>query len=196
MVRPFGVILAGGASSRMGRDKALVEVAGSSMIEWVAQALGAVCSGLVVAGRPDGVGPLPGIGDPVSERRGPLSGLASSLEYAEQGDVLVVAVDQPWVRPTTLQGLAEMASVLPVIPLDRDGVRQTTCARYPTSMLSVALDELYSGGSIQSAIDRTAFTPVTPETWEPWGEDGRSWFSVDTDEALAAGLERFGPPAG
>jgi hypothetical protein len=32
---------------------------------------------------------------------------------------------------------------------------------------------------------------VTPDTWVSWGEDGRSWFSVDTTEDLAVGLRRF-----
>ena len=46
-----GVVFAGGFSSRMGTDKALVEVSGRPMIEWVADALSAVCDSVVVAGR-------------------------------------------------------------------------------------------------------------------------------------------------
>ena len=43
MLRPIGVMLAGGASSRMGTDKATVEVAGRPMSAWVLDALSAVC---------------------------------------------------------------------------------------------------------------------------------------------------------
>ncbi len=180
----------------MGRDKAFVEVAERPMVEWVGDALGSVSPGVIIAGRPDGIGPIPGIGDPVSERRGPLSGLAAALEYAETGDVLVCAVDQPWIRVDTLAALADVESDLPVVPIDREGARQTTCARYPTSLLSVALDELYHGGSLQSALDRSAFTPIGPDVWSSWGEDGRSWYSADSPTALETGLATFGPPSG
>lgn len=179
----------------MGTDKAFVEVAGRPLIDWVIAALTPVCSEIVIAGRPDGIGPVPGIGDPIAERRGPLSGVAAALEHAGQGTVLVVAVDQPWIRSETLEHLAEVESELAVVPVDSSGVRQTTCARYPTSMLPVALDELLAGGSIQSVVDRTAFVPIGPDLWRGWGEDGRSWYSVDTPDAVAQGLEKFGEPS-
>lgn len=193
MLRPLGVILAGGASTRMGRDKAFVELGGRALVDHVSEALSLVCREVVVAGRPDGIAGLTGIADTVPERRGPLAGVTAALEYAGTGEVLVVAVDQPWIRHQTMVGLASVDSSLAVVPIDRKGYRQTTCARYPTTMLSVALDELYAGGSIQSALDRSAFTPIGPDVWEGWDEDGRSWFSVDTEASLADGIARFGP---
>lgn len=194
MVRATGVILAGGASTRMGRDKALVTVGGRAMFAWVRDRLMEVCDTVVVAGRSAGLGGMPGLSDPVEERRGPLAGLAAALEWAEQGHVLLVATDQPWVRTATLRALADRAQDLAVVPVDPDGARQTTCAVYPTSMLPVALDELYAGGSIQSTLDRSAFVPVHPDEWRSWGEDGRSWYSADSPEAVEEGLARFGPP--
>lgn len=64
-----------------------------------------------------------------------------------------------------------------------------TCARYPKGIAPVAVEE--GGGSIQTFAGRVAFEPVTPEVWGTWGEDGRSWFSVDTPEALREGTARF-----
>jgi molybdopterin-guanine dinucleotide biosynthesis protein A len=193
MVRPIGVLLAGGASSRMGTDKALVELAGQPMSTWVLQALSTVCDHVVVAGRPDGLGGVRGIADTMTGRRGPLAGLVAVLE-TESAPVLVVATDQPWVRVETLGHLVYLAGDLPVVPVAHDGTRQTTCAVYPPGILSVALDELLAGGSIQSVLDRTAFDPVDEDTWRSWGEDGRSWFSADSAAAVVLGLERYGPP--
>ncbi len=107
--------------------------------------------------------------------------------------LLVVGVDQPWIRPTTLDALARMADELPVVPVP-DGIRQVTCALYPASLLEVAEAELTGGGSIQSVLDRSSFAPFTDADAEAVGEDGRSWFSVDDEAALAAGLARFGVP--
>lgn len=193
MVRPIGVLLAGGASSRMGTDKALVELSGQPMSAWVLRALSTVCGDVLVAGRPDGLGGVRGVADTMTGRRGPLGGLVAALE-TESAPVLVVATDQPWVRAETLRHLVDLAGDLPVVPVAHDGSRQTTCAVYPPGILSVALDELLAGGSIQSVLDRTAFVPVEEELWRSWGEDGRSWFGVDTAEALVDGLARFGPP--
>ena len=46
---PVGVVLAGGASSRMGRDKALLGLSGSSLVERAAAKLAAVCDEVLLA---------------------------------------------------------------------------------------------------------------------------------------------------
>jgi molybdopterin-guanine dinucleotide biosynthesis protein A len=106
--------------------------------------------------------------------------------------VLVVAVDNGFVNADTLRHLAAVESDLPVVPVDVDGVRQVTCAVYPKGIADIASEEATAGGSIQTLLDRVSFLPVTPEVWSGWGEDGRSWFSVDTPGDLETGLRRFG----
>ncbi|MFO7291922.1 MAG: molybdenum cofactor guanylyltransferase [Actinomycetes bacterium] len=185
-----GVILAGGRSSRMGSDKAGHVVAGRPMIEWVGAALDAVSDRVVVAGRDDPVAGYAPIPDPGPSHRGPLAGVVAALEAF--GDaVVVVATDQPWVRAETLRGLIERMGDLPVVPVD-GGIRQTTCAVYPPTVAAAARTELEEGGSLQSLLDVVAFQQVVD--WRAWGEDGRSWYSVDTPEDAAEGLARFGAP--
>jgi molybdopterin-guanine dinucleotide biosynthesis protein A len=194
MLRPIGVILAGGASTRMGVDKSGVDVGGRRMIDWVAAALEPSCERVVVAGG----GPRPDFevfGDPVPDRRGPLSGLVAALETVTDRKVILVATDQPWLRPSTVAGIARHDTELPSVVVDHDGARQPTLAAYPPSVLPVALDELLGRGSIQSMLDRTAFEPIGEDVWVEWGEDGRSWFSADSAEKLAEGLRRFGQPS-
>jgi molybdopterin-guanine dinucleotide biosynthesis protein A len=185
------VILAGGASTRFGEDKAVAVLDRRPMWEWVASALAPHCSEVEVAGRPGGIGGLPGLDDPNGLHQGPLSGLTAAL--AKGVAVLAVGVDQPWVRSATLAGLLERAGDLAVVPVDQ-GIRQTTCAWYPAGLAALAASELAGGGSIQSMLDVASFHPVTEAEWRAWGEDGRSWFSVDTPEGLEEGLDRFGPP--
>jgi molybdopterin-guanine dinucleotide biosynthesis protein A len=178
----------------MGTDKALVELAGVPMSSWVRDALASVCDRVVAAGRPEGLAGVEGIADLTADRRGPLAGLVAALETAGTAPVVLVGTDQPWVRVETLRLMIDLVSDLPVVPTDASGNRQTTCAIYPPGILSVALDELLAGGSIQSVLDRTAFRPVEEEMWKSWGEDGRSWFSVDTRAEIDEGLGLFGPP--
>ncbi len=192
-MEPLGVILAGGGSARMGRDKALVDVAGRPMVEWVAGAVRSVTDDLVIIGR-DGI--LTGIRcapDDHPGRRGPLAGLATALRLAEDRPVVLVAVDQPWVRAATLEALLDRAGPIhAVVPIEGNA-RQVTCAVYPASWAGRAAEEETAGGSIQSLLDALLYRQIEPAEWQTWSEDGRSWFSVDTEAALHEGLQRFGP---
>lgn len=187
----LGVILAGGASTRMGLDKALTEIGGRPMIEWVAGALLQVCESVIVAGRPEGfIAGLRCVPDTQSQVRGPLAGLATALIFDDQ--VVLVGVDQPFVSATTLRHLTDTPEA--VIPFD--AARQVTCAAYPARWRSEVESEIVAGGSIQSLLDRLPHRLVEKPEWTSWGEDGRSWFSVDTPEDLDEGLARWGTPGG
>ncbi|MFQ5523923.1 MAG: molybdenum cofactor guanylyltransferase [Acidimicrobiia bacterium] len=185
----IGAVLAGGKSTRMGRDKAEVPVGGATMLQRVATALGQAVGKVVVLGShregwecwPDMV-----------HAQGPLAGIATALHRTDSDGVLVVAVDHPFVRSETLRHLADLADGLPVVPVDEHGTRQVTCALYPKTIATAAIEEAASGGSIQSLLDRVSFRPVTPAEWREWGEDGRSWYSADSPDALERGVQLYG----
>jgi molybdopterin-guanine dinucleotide biosynthesis protein A len=98
MNSPFwtGVVLAGGRSSRMGRDKALIEVDGRSLLDRALDKLEPHVQELLVIGDPlkyGHVGPfvfaddIPGVG--------PLGGLVTAMRYASHDRMLVLACDMP-----------------------------------------------------------------------------------------------------
>jgi len=184
----LGAVLTGGASRRMGTDKADVEISGSTLLDRVATAVAEVSDRVVVLGEMrEGYESWPD----QAPGSGPLAGLATALSLMTEDRALLVAVDNAFVQPGTLAHLASVESDLPVVPVDHAGVRQVTCAVYPRQIAGQALEEAESGGSVQTLLDRVSFFPVTPDQWEAWGEDGRSWYSVDTPEALASGIDRF-----
>lgn len=173
----------------MGRDKADVEVAGRTMLSRVTRALSPYVSRTVLLGPDrDGWECWP---DAV-HAQGPLAGIATALSRTTSDKVLLIAVDQPFVRNDTLRHLVAIESDLPVVPVDDTGTRQVTCAIYPVSVSEAANEEALSDGSIQTLLDRVSFRAVTPAEWRTWGEDGRSWFSVDTQEDLLAAEDRYG----
>jgi len=172
----------------MGRYKADVLVGGTSMLRRVELALTPVVERIVILGPDrDGWECWP---DSV-HAEGPLAGIATALSRAESDRVLVVAVDHPFVRSDFLHRMLAIESDLPVVPVDETGVRQVTCAVYPESIASAAVEESNAGGSIQTLLDRVSFRPVAPEEWRRWGEDGRSWFSIDSKSALTEAQNRF-----
>lgn len=192
MVRTIGVVLAGGRSSRMGVDKAHVRVGTKTMLDHVVTALRAVTDEVVVVGRSESLPDVSTLADLGTPHQGPLAGLLAAVEAFPASLLAVAAVDQPWIRSATLAHLLEMAGRLPVVPVD-DGIRQTTCAVYPSDALDGVREELEGGGSIQSLVDRASFRPVIDTEWRSWDEDGRSWFSADSTIEIAEGVERFGP---
>jgi len=194
MPRITGTILAGGASSRMGRDKAFVPFAGRPLSEWVAAAVTAVVADVLVVGREGTLAGLRAVPDRTGAGPGPLGGLVTALAETGTG-VLLVAVDQPLVAPATLRALIDLHSRDPgaaVVPVE-DGVPQVTCAVYPQSWAEEAGGEAAAGGSIRSLLGRLPHRVVDEDEWRGWGEDGRSWLSIDTPADLAAALRLLGP---
>jgi len=172
----------------MGRDKAEVEIEGRPMLHRVADAMGPSVSRVVLLGPdrpgwecwPDSV-----------HASGPLAGIATALSRTDADQVLVVAVDNAFARPETLARIVGLAGPVPVVPVDEAGIRQVTCALYPRSIAAAAVAEASSEGTIQTLLDRVSFRPVAPSEWREWDEDGRSWFSADSPEAVAVGSARF-----
>jgi molybdopterin-guanine dinucleotide biosynthesis protein A len=188
-MKPLVAVLAGGASSRMGTDKAQVTIGSEPMLARVARAGTAVGDVVVVGGAGEaGVERIP---DLRPGPLGPLSGLETALVHADGRDVVLVGVDQPFVSGETLERLIDLGGDV-VVPIDEDWA-QVTCAVYRQAFLPAVQATLDAGRdlAIHHILDRVDTTRVGRELWETWGEDGRSWYSVDTPEALAAGIERF-----
>jgi len=106
-----GIVLAGGASQRMGRDKPFLELDGRSLIAIVIERMARVCAEvLVVAGDPR---PYAGLGVPVVEDRfrgvGVLGGLHAGLEAAAHELTLAVGCDMPFLNPDLLRAFAGWA---------------------------------------------------------------------------------------
>ncbi len=128
-----GAVLAGGASRRMGRTKALVEVDGTPMAGRVAAALAdAGCDPVwLVGGDPD---ELAALGLTVIPDRqpgaGPLGGVVAALARAD-GDVVVVACDLPHLTADVIGRLLDAAGTRP----DVDAIVATTTAVEPACVL-------------------------------------------------------------
>ena len=172
----------------MGTDKARFEIRGRPMAGWVAEAMAAFDK-VVLVGRRRGLAGLDAIPDLHPRAAGPLSGLQTSLTVF-RSPLVVVAVDQPLVRAETLARLAERAAGDETV-VCVDGRPQVTCAAYATTCLDEANRRLRTGGSIQHMLKSVPWTPIEREVWSSWGEDGRSWFSMDTPDALIEAEQRF-----
>lgn len=100
----LGVVLAGGRSSRMGRDKALLEIDGVSLLaRAIALLHEAGAERVVVSGdRPQ----FSGVPD-VAEGRGPVGGIVSVLAAHPGSALVAIPVDQPKLDAHSLRQLIE-----------------------------------------------------------------------------------------
>lgn len=76
----LGAVLAGGASSRFGSDKALAEFQGRTLIARAVDTLSGWCEHVIVVGRPQA--PAPTLPDWPRAGMGPLGGIAAALHHA------------------------------------------------------------------------------------------------------------------
>ena len=107
----IAVILAGGRSSRMGRDKALLELNEQKFIDHLVQELSGCCKVMISAAHQDDYA---GYGVPViadeTKGIGPIEGIRQALRSSVSEYVFVCAVDTPFVRKEMVQYLAEFIS--------------------------------------------------------------------------------------
>ncbi len=105
------IILAGGQSRRMGRDKALIDYQGRPIIAHVIDTLRALSDDIVVvSNRSDLYGPFGARVVPDYEPPcGPLGGIAVGLQTAQHPLAVIVACDMPFLNVTLLRWLIDLA---------------------------------------------------------------------------------------
>ena len=107
----YGLVLAGGKSSRMGQDKALLMRDGKSQLETLVDLLTPAVDRVFVSTRPDQAeDPERRKFDQIVDRYsdiGPVAGILSAMEEYAHADWLVVACDLPNVDAATIQFLLD-----------------------------------------------------------------------------------------
>ena len=140
-----GWILAGGRSSRMGTDKALLEIEGRSLLQRVASEISQVCGSVRVVGDP---ARYAGFGIPVipdlSPGLGPLAGIEAALTATTVEFNLIVACDMPNVRAGELEDLFTAGGDV-AVPRHDDGRVEPLCAVYSRKCLAQVRKMLESG---------------------------------------------------
>lgn len=131
----FGLVLAGGASTRMQRDKAAIEYHGQSQLQWTFQLLSHVCAATFVSVRPDQREEPTRAGLPqIMDRQpgiGPIAGISAALQAHPKAAWLVVACDLPFLSEATLRHLVahrDPAKVATAYRSNHDALPEPLCA--------------------------------------------------------------------
>ncbi len=162
-----GVILAGGKSSRMGHDKALIEVEGLPMLERTVELLRPHAREILVIGDPAKYAPQHATVIPDdSPGKGPLGGLVTALYRARYVRLLVLACDLPAVNDRLLVRLkVELDRGYDAVVPRHDGLIEPLAAAYHRHAIEpleacVKNDVLKMSDAL--ACVRTAFLDIAP----------------------------------
>jgi len=105
----FGLVLAGGASTRMRTDKALLDYHGQPQVRWAFELAAKFCAATFVSVRPDQREESSRAGLPqIVDRQpgiGPIAGISAALLEHPKAAWLVLACDLPFLTEGTLQHL-------------------------------------------------------------------------------------------
>ncbi len=141
-----GVVMVGGQSRRMGRDKSAMVVDGITLAERALVKLGPWCGQVVFSGSPSC---HPGSGhvfvEDILPGMGPLGGLYSVMKAVPSPHYLLLAVDMPEVPSMLLEALSIHPFQGCVVPRDAEGRLEPLVARYPSTLLPAIESALEAG---------------------------------------------------
>ena len=167
MIDASGFITAGGRSSRMGTDKAWLDLGGRAMIEHVIAAVLPVTTRVAIIANG---AEYQRLGFPVFADSqtgiGPLEAIRTALANAVTPLVVLVGCDLPFVTPDLFKLLLSVAGTYhATVPVGSDGKLEPLCAIYRSEALPVITDLIAQGArKISLLFDRV------PTRLVPFGE--------------------------
>ncbi len=140
-----GIILAGGQSRRMGRDKATLEIGEISLFDNIADVFSNLFTRNLIAGdRPDLARPeLPAFADEFPGSA--LGGLYSGLKHACTPYIFVTACDMPFIDPTMIRSLLEKRHEYDVVLPQTPSGMEPLFACYSKNCLKIMQQQLECG---------------------------------------------------
>ena len=158
-------ILAGGKSTRMGRDKAFVALEGRTLLARALEVTRSVTSNVRIVGDAAKFAAFAPVVEDVFRGCGPLGGIHAALRASAADLNLMLAVDVPFVSPQLLQFLiaqARESSAIVTVVRTRDGW-QPLCGIYRRDFADVAEKVLRAGRYKIDALFETATTRIIDE---------------------------------
>lgn len=130
----------------MGRDKALLELNGETLIELALRKLKAVCVDVAIAGGSPELARFGRVIPDATPGLGPLGGIVAALEQTRHDWNLFLGVDMPFVPEEALRTLVAAAGGAEMVLLAQaDGYVQPLCGMYSRRALPVLRGELLAG---------------------------------------------------
>jgi molybdopterin-guanine dinucleotide biosynthesis protein A len=192
------IVLAGGRSSRFGRDKLAEPINGRPLLHHAIEAVQAVAGEIVVVAAPGQHPALPegvGLVHDAAAFEGPLAGLSAGLEALDPvvDRVVVVGGDMPSLEPAVLSRLVATLGPsidLALLAVSGEPVPLPMAVRRDAALVA-AQRSLGDGERRLRALPGVLRASVIAEgTWRLDDPDGATLRDIDTPADLAPGTDR------
>ncbi|MPZ47905.1 MAG: NTP transferase domain-containing protein [Dehalococcoidia bacterium] len=184
------IVLAGGKSTRLGRDKASESLLGKTLLERVVSRFdGLVGECIIVRARGQVLPTLTRNDVKIVEdffpETGPLGGIYSGLAACISPYGIVAACDMPLLQPALLAELLRLSHGEDlVVPVNR-GLMQPLCAVYSKGCLEVIRSQLSRGSfKVTDLFEFLKPRVLLPNEWKAFDPDGLSFQNLNRDEDL------------
>lgn len=195
-----GFILAGGESSRMGRDKAFLEFDGIPLLLRTARLVESVSGPPIVVGNPEGCGSLGLAG--LADRwpgAGPLGGIATALAASAAPWNLIVACDLPYLTREWLDYLVDRARASQgdaVLPMNTRGA-EPLCAMYHKRCEAAICASLDRGTrKVTDGLHELLVEMIGPLEWKGFDSAGLLFKNMNSPEDYEEARARLATGAG
>ncbi len=190
-----GFILAGGKSSRMGSDKASLEIAGTSLISRAARLLASVTANPTIIASTSLYRSLgtPVVADDWPDS-GPLGGIATVLRVSKTSWNLIIACDLPYLTKAWLDfliGRALKSTADAVVPMNERGA-EPLCAVYHKNAEQGIRNALEGG--VRKVTDSFASIRVEylePSEWKAFDSEGLLFKNINSPADYEEAKARF-----
>jgi molybdopterin-guanine dinucleotide biosynthesis protein A len=188
--RTGAIVLAGGRSSRFGRDKLAEPIDGIPLLDHAIAAVRSITEDVVVVAAPDADPPVPEGVTLVRDARpfeGPLAALDAGLAASPVERVIVVGGDMPTLVPAVLARLlAALDEDATAAILEVDGPRAILPLALTCQPARSAVRHLLETGErrLGAVLDVLEVRVVPAAEWRREDPDGRTLRDVDTPSDL------------
>jgi len=188
-LRATAIVLAGGRSTRFGRDKLSAELDGVPLLHHAVRAVAGVCDEVLVVAAPSGLSvtlphdlvPPPTTVRDAEPQGGPLVALELASRTATHGRLLLVGGDMPELAPAVLRRLLAWPAGREGACLVADGWPRPLPLGLDRDTVRDASAELVAAGerSLRALMGRLDLEHMTEADWRALDPDGRSLRDVD-----------------
>ncbi|MFL5710085.1 MAG: molybdenum cofactor guanylyltransferase [Chloroflexota bacterium] len=183
------VILAGGRSTRFGRDKLVEPVDGRPLLDHAIDAVRPLASEILVVARP---GAAPAVAADVLivhddvAFEGPLVGARAGLAAASESVVLLVGGDMPGLVDGVLHSMVDLLGSADAVVLEHEARPRPLPMVIRRDRALAAVDRLVDQGErrLRALIDALETRTIAETTWRALDPEGDTLRDVDTEADL------------
>ncbi len=195
------VILAGGRSSRMGRDKAFLPFKGKPFLRHILETLAPSSSQVIIVANKD-----KSLYEPLwqdldvdvlflkdkNPYEGPLNGIATAAEYVKSDKVFLATCDTPVIKPEVINFLLKkLNSYESVVPVINEKLQPLNTV-YKKLAITKAQSVFENGSkSLIAWIKKLNATYITEEDLKPYDPELITYNSLNTPEAYQRFVLKF-----